>query len=160
LRRADHVLRSSLTSLPFSVMNVTPAFSPAARTGSPRLLREGRRAGGRCDCLDECPRGRAAMGGAFEADATREVMSSRRKTIRAVITRTIIDGSTVDMREAPDWIVLSMQTGDGFDQEATCRAFTEPIASSPALTSGLHRARDFGSGISLKLRQHLAWHKN
>ncbi len=40
-------------------------------------------------------------------------MISRRKTIRAVIIRTIIDGTT-DMRESPDWIVLSMMAGDGF----------------------------------------------
>jgi hypothetical protein len=50
-----------------------------------------------------------------KADVARGVVSSRRKTTRAVIMRTIIDGSTVDMRVPPDWIVLAMQAGDGFD---------------------------------------------
>jgi len=77
------------------------------------VLREGRRAGGRSDCLDECSRGRAGADEAFEADAARGAVSSRRKTIRAVIMRTIIDGSTADIRKSPDWIVLSMQAGDG-----------------------------------------------
>jgi len=99
----------------------------------------------------------------FEADAARGAVSSRRKTIRAVIMRTIIDGSTADIRKSPDWIVLSMQAGDGVDQEATCRTFAEPVAvkfaSSPATTSGPRRARDIESVISLKLRQHLGRHK-
>jgi hypothetical protein len=45
---------------------------------------------------------------------------SRRKTIRAVIMRTIIDGTT-DMRESPDWIVLSMTAGR--------RVLTRPVAA-------------------------------
>jgi hypothetical protein len=49
-------------------------------------------------CRKGCP---FAPGVGFEAGAAGGVVSSRRKTSRAVITRTIIDGSTVDMRESP-----------------------------------------------------------
>jgi hypothetical protein len=72
---------------------------------------------------------------------------SRRKTIRSVIMRTIIDGTT-DMRESPSWM---LQASDGFD-EGFCRTRRRSIASSPAATSGLHRARDFEPVISSKLR--------
>jgi hypothetical protein len=64
------------------------------------VLREGHQAGGRSLGLD-CRKGRRlAPGVGFEAGAAGRVMSSRRKTSRAVITRTIIEG-TVDMRESP-----------------------------------------------------------
>ena len=63
------------------------------------------------------------------APGAAQAVISRRKTIRAVIIRTIIDGTT-DMRESPDWIVLSMMAGDG------CRLgpllpgfFGEPVAA-------------------------------
>ncbi len=92
------------------------------------MLREGRRSGGRCDRLADRPRGRAATVEVLEADAARGVVSSLRKTIRAVIMRTIIDGSTADIRESPDGIVLSMQAGDGYDQKATYRTFAELVA--------------------------------
>jgi len=143
---------------------MTPTFRlPRGGPVQQGVLPDGRRAGGRCDRLDECPRDRAGAGEAFEADAARGAVSSRRKTIRAVIMRTIIDGSTADIRKSPDWIVLSMQAGDGVDQEATCRTFAEPVAvkfaSSPATTSGPRRARDIESVISLKLRQHRGRHK-
>jgi len=48
-----------------------------------------------------------APGVSFEAGAAGRVVSSRRKTSRAVIRRTINDGTT-DMRESPDWIVFTM----------------------------------------------------
>ncbi len=92
------------------------------------VLWEGRRSRGRCDRLADRPRGRAATVEVLEADAARGVVSSLRKTIRAVIMRTIIDGSTADIRESPDGIVLSMQAGDGYDQEATYRTFAELVA--------------------------------
>jgi hypothetical protein len=50
---------------------------------------------------------RLVPGVSFEAGAAERVVSSRRKTSRAVITRTIIDGTT-DMRESSDRIVFAM----------------------------------------------------
>lgn len=42
--------------------------------------------------------------------------------------RTIIDGTT-DMRESPDWIVLSMTAGDGFlIRPPLTGLFGEPVA--------------------------------
>ena len=67
------------------------------------------------DGLDERPGGRGATGGGVKAGPAGRPVSSRRNTTRAVIMRTIIDGTT-DMRESPDWIVLLMQISDGFDQ--------------------------------------------
>jgi hypothetical protein len=54
--------------------------------------------GGRCNCLDERLR-----------SAARRAVSSRRKTSKAVITRTIIDGTT-DMKASSDWIALPMSS--------------------------------------------------
>ena len=61
------------------------------------------------DGLDERPGGRGATGGGVKAGPAGRPVSSRRNTTRAVIMRTIIDGTT-DMRESPDWIVLSMSS--------------------------------------------------
>jgi hypothetical protein len=51
-------------------------------------------------------------------------VGSRRKTIRAVITRTIIDGSTVETRETPGVFYGKLATGL---TEATYRANAEPL---------------------------------
>jgi len=59
----------------------------------------------------------------------RGVVSSRRKTIRAVITRTIIDGSTVDIRESSgvsDGKLATRLTG-----KATSWAYAESLVLSP-----------------------------
>jgi hypothetical protein len=47
--------------------------------------------------------------------------------------RTIIDGTT-DMRESPDWIVLSMMANDGF-----CRARDDHLNFSSKLRQRLVR---------------------
>ena len=63
------------------------------------------------------------------APGAAQAVISRRKTIRAVIIRTIIDGTT-DMRESPDWIVLSMMAGDGFRPGPLLPGFFgEPVAA-------------------------------
>ena len=57
-------------------------------------------------------------------------VSSRRKTTRVVITRTIIDGTT-DMRKSPDWIVLSMQISDGCVQPTFSTNRPLPVIQNP-----------------------------
>jgi hypothetical protein len=89
----------------------------AADRISRAALREGTRIADYLTGLDKRPGGRGGNGGGFVAGAAGRAVSSGRKTTRVVITRTIIDGTT-DMRESPDWIVLSMQISDG------CRAPT------------------------------------
>jgi hypothetical protein len=94
-----------------------------------------------------------ASGIGFEAGVAGRVLKSRRKTIRAVITRTIIDGTT-DMRESPDWIVFLFQDGDDGFGQAAYRAFAEPIV---LLVLNPRQQRDpcrAGLGISSKLRRH------
>src|SRR3984893_3850127 len=101
----------------------------AAGADKQGVLREGHQARGRSLGLD-CRKGRRlAPGVGFEPDAAGRVVSSRRKTSRAVITRTIIDGTT-DMRESPDRIVF--HAGDGLDRKGhfwgLCRTH-RPVAS-------------------------------
>jgi hypothetical protein len=77
---------------------------------------------------------------------------SRRKTIRAVIMRTIIDGTT-DMRESPDWM-LQPATG-------LTKAFAGPVAArvlhlQVRQQGGPRRARYDCLSNSSKLRQSLA----
>jgi hypothetical protein len=63
-------------------------------------------------------------------------VSSRRKSIRAVITRTIIDGSTVDMRESPGVFYGKLATG------LTDRRSTHPSSRwQPAPSSDGNRRR-------------------
>ena len=84
-------------------------------------------------------------------------MISRRKTIRAVIMRIIIDGTT-DMRESPDWIVSRWRRRIW---PGRYRAFAEPIVLlilNPRQQRDPCRARDVGLGISSKLRRHRAPH--
>jgi hypothetical protein len=64
-------------------------------------VREGTRIADYLTGLDKRPGGRGATGGGVDAGAAGRAVSSRRKTTRAVIMRTIIDGTT-DMRESPD----------------------------------------------------------
>ena len=126
----------------------------AADRISRAALREGTRIADYLTGLDKRPGGRGATGGGFVAGAAGRAVSSRRKTTRAVITRTIIDGTT-DMRESPDWIVLSRQVGDGFEGHFSglCRSHCSLVASSPVRQqSGHHRAKDIGPNISSKLR--------
>ena len=91
----------------------------------------------------------AARGAPFLA---RGVVSSRRKTSRVVIARTIIDGSTSDMLESSgvsDGKLARRLTG-----KATSWACAEPVVLLPTLPrqqSERHRARDVGLGISSKL---------
>ena len=73
----------------------------------------------------------------------RGVVSSRRKTSRAVIARTIIDGSTSDMRE-------SSGVSDG---KLARRLTGKASLTLPRQQSERHRARNVGLGISSKLRQ-------
>jgi hypothetical protein len=73
----------------------------------------------------------------------RGVVSSRRKTSRVVIARTIIDGSTSDMRE-------SSGVSDG---KLARRLIGKASLTLPRQQSERHRARNVGLGISSKLRQ-------
>src|ERR1700730_16526765 len=67
---------------------------------------------GKPDLGLDCRKGlRLAPGVGFEAGAAGRVVSSPRKTSRAVITRTIIDGSTVDIRESPGVFYGKLATG-------------------------------------------------
>jgi hypothetical protein len=68
----------------------------------------------------------------------RGVVRSRRKTSRAVIARTIIDGSTSDMRESSG--VSKWQAGEVFDREGSL--------TLPRQQSEHHRASNVGLGIS------------
>jgi hypothetical protein len=52
---------------------------------------------------------RLEPGVGFEAGAAERAVSSWRKIIRAVITRTIIDGSAVAMREFPVFSMASLR---------------------------------------------------
>ena len=63
----------------------------------------------------------------FEAGAAGRPVKSRRKTIRAVITRTIIDG-TIDMMESPARIVFTMASWH--------RAFPETFGHREAVPDG------------------------
>ena len=65
-----------------------------------------------------------ASGIGFEAGVARRVVSSRRKTISAVITRTIIDGSTVDIRESSG--VSDCKLATRLTGKATSWAYAEP----------------------------------
>jgi hypothetical protein len=106
------------------------------------VLRGGHQARGRSLGLD-CRKGRRlAPGVGFEAGAAERVVSSRRKTSRAVITRTIIDGSTVDMRESPGVFYGKLATG--WTGKATSRASAEPIVlllRAPAAIALVLRSR-------------------
>jgi hypothetical protein len=44
--------------------------------------------------------------------------------------RTIIDGSTADIRKSPDWIVLSMQAGDGVIKKPFVGLWPNPSQSN------------------------------
>ena len=128
-------------------------YRPGGGVCARGVMPEGWGALGRGDGMVRC-QGRGLAPGAAQA------VISRRKTIRAVIIRTIIDGTT-DMRESPDWIVLSMMAGDGFDQAPSYRAFWRTRrsmgASSPVWQQGgPRRARYDCLSNSSKLRQSLA----
>jgi hypothetical protein len=69
----------------------------------------GYQAGGRSLGLDRRTGRRLAPGVGFDAGAAERAVSLRRKTIRAVITRTIIDGSVVAMREFPVFSMASLR---------------------------------------------------
>ena len=89
----------------------------------------------------------------------RGVVSSRRKTIRAVITRTIIDGSTVDIRESSG--VSDGKLATRLIEKSHFLGLCRIRRLSPhALRqqSERHRVRDVGLGISSKLRPNLARH--
>jgi hypothetical protein len=73
----------------------------------------------------------------------RGVVSSRGKISRVVIARTIIDGSTSDMRE-------SSGVSDG---KLARRLTGKASLTLPRQQSERHRAKNVGLGISSKLRQ-------
>src|ERR1700730_17204773 len=134
----------------------------AAGADKQGVLREGHQARGRSLGLDCCKGRRLAPGVGFEPDAAGRVVSSRRKTSRAVITRTIIDGTT-DMRESPDQIVFTMARWRRGPERQLLGLMPTPSSCSFALPpqqSGPQRARDVGLGIPSKLRQSLAWRIN
>ena len=97
----------------------------AADGFSKAALREGTRI---ADYLTERPGGPGATSGGVKAGPAGRPVSSRRNTTRAVIMRTIIDGTT-DMRESPIGLCFLCQVGDGFDQEFAYRAFLLPNPS-------------------------------
>ena len=100
----------------------------------------------------------AARGAPFLA---RGMVTSRRKTSRVVIARTIIDGSTSDMRESPNWIVFSIsKTATGLARKAAYRAFAEPIALLPhAATKRSFAAQVmFGSAFCQNFDNVAPWH--
>ena len=128
-------------------------FIPRGAKYVRRVMPESWGALGRRDGIVRCPwRCLAPRAG--------QAVISPRKTIRAVIMRTIIDGTT-DMRESPDWIVFLFQDGDDGFGQAAYRAFAEPIVLlvlNPRQQRDPCRARDVGLGISSKLRRHRAPH--
>ena len=86
-----------------------------------------------------------ARGGAFLGPRGDEFTG---KTSRAVIARTIIDGSTSDMMESS-----SVSVG-----KLARRLTGKASLTLPRQQSERHRAREVGLGISSKLRRNLARH--
>jgi hypothetical protein len=91
------------------------------------------------------------------------VVSSRRKTSRTVIARTIIDGTTSDMRESPNWIVYSISMWrrrvwpegrlSGF------RRTGRPFASHSRGNKGILAAQEmFGSAFCQNFDNVPPWH--
>jgi len=102
------------------------------RSSLPRGIRKLRTARTAEDC---CPLGDARSRdsmvrcpGRFLAAGAGQAVISRRKTIRAVIMRTIIEGTT-DMRESPDWSVLSMTAGGRVQARRSMSAFISCAAT-------------------------------
>jgi hypothetical protein len=96
---------------------------------------------------------REAMGGCFEPGAAGGAVSSRRKTTRAVIRRTIIDGTThikgiLRLERVFDGKLATGLTGralSGFRE-------LSQLVSPRRHQSRHHRPRDVGPNISSKLR--------
>lgn len=102
---------------------------------------------------------RLAPGVGSEAGGAGRVVSSRRKTSRAVITRTIIDG-TVDMRNSS--YVFYGKLAAGLTGTPLIGSRPNPLSycfthrsTNPDIPHDRYWTRDVGLGISSKLRRHL-----